>query len=200
MAPITCGGRTADTHGRRHQQWRLSRAGGHLTGSAYVPRTIAPSRVTRRLHGLDLFGDLLVRTRVTIRAVVSDSLPICRRARVALPPPLRPASVTEMAGACVRGAAAKCAYNGSCAAKNGSGAGGALVGLVGVYVASVVARVVLLIRFLEQRARAQDINQFRVQHRAVGRRLLTPASGGPRLLGHTLSSSAGADEQAADYD
>jgi len=183
MAPITRGGRTADIHGRRHQHWRPSRAGGRLTGTAYVPRTIAPSRVTRRLHALadelDLFGDLLVRTQAIIHAVVSDSLPVCHRKR---------------------GATAKRAYSGSRAAKNGSGASGALVGLVGVDVAGVVARVALLIRLLEQRARAQDINQVGVQHRAVGRRRLTPASGGARLLGHTLSSSAGADEHTADYD
>ena len=99
MAPITRGGRTADVHGRRHQHWRPSRAGGRLTGSAYVPRTSPPSRVTRRLHaladGLDLFGDLLVRTQVIIHAVVSDSLPVCRRmalpqsARTAAPAPPR---------------------------------------------------------------------------------------------------------------
>jgi len=68
-----------------------ARAVGQLTGSAYVPRTISPSRFNRRVHaladGLDLFLDLLsaavVRGQAAICDVVIDSLPlpVCRRVR-----------------------------------------------------------------------------------------------------------------------
>jgi len=68
-----------------------ARAVEHLTGSAYFPGTISPSRFNRRLHGLsdwlelllDLLGALVVQGQATICAFVIDSLPlpVCRRVR-----------------------------------------------------------------------------------------------------------------------
>jgi hypothetical protein len=68
-----------------------ARAVGQLAGSAYVPRTISPARVNRRLHALadwlelfrDTLGDLIVRGQAAVCDVIIDSLPlpVCRRVR-----------------------------------------------------------------------------------------------------------------------
>jgi len=76
----------ARAYGNHH-----ARAVSHLTGSAYFPRTISPSRFNRRLHALadwlelvlDLLGDTVVRGQAAICDFVIDSLPlpVCRRVR-----------------------------------------------------------------------------------------------------------------------
>jgi len=68
-----------------------ARAGGQLTGTAYFPRTVSPSRFNRRLHALadwldlfrELLGDLVVRTQAAVCDFIIDSLPlpVCRRVR-----------------------------------------------------------------------------------------------------------------------
>ena len=68
-----------------------ARAVDQLTGGAYFPRAISPSRFNRRLHALsawlelflDVLGDLVVRAQAAVCDVVLDSVPrpVCRRRR-----------------------------------------------------------------------------------------------------------------------
>jgi len=75
----------------RYDGHHHARAVGQLAGSAYVPRTISPSRFNRRLHALadwlelfrDTLGDLIVRGQAAVCDVIIDRLPlpVCRRVR-----------------------------------------------------------------------------------------------------------------------
>ncbi len=84
----------ARAYGNHH-----ARAVSQLTGSAYVPRTIAPSRFNRRLHALadwlelflDLLGETVMHAQAAICDFVIDSLPL------------------PVCAVCARGAAARCA-------------------------------------------------------------------------------------------